>query len=347
MADFPSLESAFATFVTDWNVKILFSLACGVVLLVVIIRKTKTQFTAAAAAADTNRCTSPSCARCHGEAEIQKKLLRLLEQHVTDDCSVQPQDVATYLSQNYARILSVIDSYDRKTEILSTIYHESGYSNTSTEYFAHVWMMPGLSRSPLWSAEDNAVMKNLFSAFEDPENFESVMQEYKLVSEMEDAWKANTIPTGSWKMYFLMNQGSWVQENVARCPQTLRLLESCGCLMKGTVFGNALFSTLKPGSKIEPHTSPCNFRLRCHLALNASNGFSLRVGKHTTTWQTRHLLVFDDSFVHSVWHKDQEDNQGESDGPVEDRVVLIFDIWHPDINHTEQQALKHLFQCMV
>lgn len=338
MADFLPVKTVLAGLVNEWNFYAVSSLVCGVVLLIVLIRKSRAATAIESPASSTSRCTSPSCARCHGETEIQRKLLQRLNDHVRDNSSTESQDVSAYLSQNYARILSTIDSYDRKTEILSSIYQESGRGDVSTKHFAHVWMMPGLIRNPLWSAGDHAVMANLFSVFENPGNFERVLQEYKLVSRMEDKWKMNSIPTGSWKTYFLMNQGSWVQENSVSCPQTLHLLESSGCLMKGTVFGNVLFSTLKPGSQIEPHTSPCNFRLRCHLALNAFSGFSLQVGKHTATWKTGHLMVFDDSFVHSVSH----DAHGES--VVEDRVVLIFDIWHPDINHTEQQALKYLFE---
>ena len=338
MADFLPLKTVLTSFVNEWNIYTISSLVCGVVLLIVLIRKSRAASASESPASSTSRCTSPSCARCHGETEIQKKLLQRLQEHVRDNSSAEFQDVDAYLSQNYARILSTVDSYDRKTEILSSIYQESGHGDVSTKYLAHVWMMPGLTRSPLWSAGDHAVMANLFSVFENPENFERVLQEYKSVSSMEDRWKINSIPTGSWKTYFLMNQGTWLQENSSRCPQTLHLLESTGWLMRGTVFGNAMFSSLGPGSQIEPHTSPCNFRLRCHLALNASTGFSLQVGKCTATWTMGQLLVFDDSFVHSVSH----DAHGES--VEEDRVVLIFDIWHPDIDDSERQALKYLFE---
>lgn len=335
MVDF--LEST-SELVTDWSIQITFALVVGVVLLIIMNRKTQSP---APLAADTNRCSSPSCARCHRESQIQKELLGRLEKHVADNFSVQPQDITTYLSQNYARILSTIDSYDHKTEVLSSIYSESGHSDVSVQNLAHVWMMPGLSRRPLWSAKDHTLMEKLFSVFEDSKNFESILQEYMAVSELEVEWKANFIQSGSWKTYFLMNQGDWNQEKSARCPQTVRLLESIGCLMKGMVFGNVVLSSLKPGSQIEPHTSPCNFRLRCHLALKASDGFCLNVGKHTTTWQAGKLLVFDDSFVHSVCHKSHSDSDNN---PEEERVVLIFDVWHPDLNDTEQQALKDLFE---
>lgn len=340
MAD---IFSEVSTFLTNSSIYFISSMVCGFIILVVLVRKSLTESTQHNA---TSRCTSPSCARCRGEEEIREKLLRRLREHATVNCGVRAQDLPTHLSENYSRLLSTIDSYDRKTEVLSSIYSESGHGDVSTRYLAHVWMMPGLQRTPLWRAKDHTALESLFSNFEQQGNFEKVLQEYKIVSEVDDAWKQNELPTGSWKTCFLMNQGSFIQENCEKYPQTLHFLKATGYLMEGIVFGNALFSVLKPGSRIEPHTSPCNFRLRCHLALNASSGFHLQVGKLTVNWKTGRLLVFDDSFVHSVWHDAsyRESNSSPvAEESVKDRVVLIFDIWHPDISHSEQQALKYMF----
>ena len=38
-------------------------------------------------------------------------------------------------------------------------------------------------------------------------------------------------------------------------------------------------------------------------------------------WAEGRCLIFDDSFEHEVWH------EGDSD-----RVVLICDLWHPDLD---------------
>ena len=326
-----------AGFISDWSDYIISSLVFGALIMAVIFWKTRQLTSEPTAAVGTSRCNSASCARCHGEEELGAKLLRRLREHVIETGGVKPEVVSTHLSQNYARILDTIDSHDRKDEVLSSIYRESGREDIETRYLAHVWMMPGLRWSPLWIASDHFVMENLFSLFEDGGNFEDILQEYRRVSEMEGAWKENSLPTGSWKTYFLMNQGKWDQEKSARCPQTRRLLGASGCLMEGAVFGNVLFSVLQPGSVIEPHTSPCNFRLRCHLALSASTGFRLRVGKLTASWETGRLLVFDDSFVHSVEHRESVGRE------LENRVVLIFDIWHPQISNNEQKALKYMF----
>ena len=44
------------------------------------------------------------------------------------------------------------------------------------------------------------------------------------------------------------------------------------------------------------------------------------------------MLIFDDTMEHEAWN----------DGP-EDRVVLIFDIWHPDLSEQEKRELTLLF----
>jgi hypothetical protein len=50
-----------------------------------------------------------------------------------------------------------------------------------------------------------------------------------------------------------------------------------------------------------------------------------------TTWQTGKCLAFDDSFVHEVW------NEGDRD-----RVVLVVDVWHPDLSDHEVSLLEGL-----
>lgn len=272
---------------------------------------------------------------------IKSKMGQRLEDYVTDVYGIQQQDMAGFMSERYPRVLSTLESYDHKTEVLRSIYQESGYADAFSDHLAHVWMMPGLRRNPIWSPKHHAIMQKLFATFENTKNFQAIVHEFEMVSELEAGWKSNFIPTGTWRTYFLLNQGEWSEENASRCPQTVQLLENIGCLLKGSVFGNAMFSVLMPGSRIEPHTAPCNFRLRCHLALDASTGFFIRVGNSTATWTTGKLFVFDDSFVHTVWH-DEEQETGHLE--VSERVMLIFDIWHPDIGHEEQQALNHIFK---
>ncbi len=95
----------------------------------------------------------------------------------------------------------------------------------------------------------------------------------------------------------------------------------------------ALFSMLKPGMHIVPHTGFLNTRLICHLPLLAPPGCRLRVGNEVRIWEEGKMLLFDDSIEHEAW------NEGS-----ETRVVLLFEIWRPEIGEADREALTVLYE---
>jgi len=97
----------------------------------------------------------------------------------------------------------------------------------------------------------------------------------------------------------------------------------------------ALFSLLKPGTHIFPHNGLLNTRLICHLPLIVPDGCRFRVGNEVRAWEEGKLLIFDDSFEHEAW------NEGTSR-----RVVLLFEIWRPEIDAEERAALTALFEAI-
>ena len=107
--------------------------------------------------------------------------------------------------------------------------------------------------------------------------------------------------------------------------------------MEDNAFGNAMFSVLEPNSRIEAHTGLCNIHLRCHLPLIAPKGYNIKVGTYTCSWQAGKMLVFDDSYVHTVWHKSED--RGTQAG---ERVLLIFDVWHPQVDTHERKILNYI-----
>jgi aspartate beta-hydroxylase len=147
----------------------------------------------------------------------------------------------------------------------------------------------------------------------------------------------------------------------AHFPETtniLQVLRDEGLLFEGTPFGYTFFSTLHPKSNIKPHTAPMNFRLRIHLPLEvpgvvpspddrvatANNNeedesrpasppqCGIRVGPLVRPWNTGQALVLDDAYRHGVWN--------ETDGV---RVLLLVDIWHPDVTMTERREIVEMF----
>jgi aspartate beta-hydroxylase len=63
--------------------------------------------------------------------------------------------------------------------------------------------------------------------------------------------------------------------------------------------------------------------------LKVPYGTSLRVADKIRTWKEGEILIFDDSFEHEVWHN------GTSV-----RLILIVDVWHPDLTKNDWNALS-------
>jgi hypothetical protein len=135
--------------------------------------------------------------------------------------------------------------------------------------------------------------------------------------------------TGRWGVLFLLEMGRKNEENLARCPTLRSILERHRTLT--THAGLMYFSCLDPHTKVTPHRGPTNVRLRCHLGLDIPPECGIRVGGITRRWEEGKCLVLDDSFLHDVWN--------DSDRR---RLVLVLDLWHPDLDEDEVALLAGL-----
>lgn len=145
--------------------------------------------------------------------------------------------------------------------------------------------------------------------------------------------------------------------------ELLDLVQNIPRLCGSCLFGNVLVSKIYPGTDIEPHCGPTNVRHRLHFLLEYPVGnkrgdeqsLSLQVGHSThLSWYKEGgdenadrnddmLFVFDDSFVHSVTFPGKE--SGDIDDQSDDcyRIVLIVDLWHPDLTAAEKLLLQSLY----
>lgn len=80
------------------------------------------------------------------------------------------------------------------------------------------------------------------------------------------------------------------------------------------------------------HHGPTNKKLRCHLPLfvprDDNTGEScawIRVGDEKVYFEEGQCIIFDDSYEH----------EAGNDHHTKSRIVLIFDVWHPDLSSTE------------
>lgn len=208
----------------------------------------------------------------------------------------------------------------------------------------HVWCLEGLETPPFINQDTSSpelsdLYQTLSSHFLSDDNLQLLMLDYQQAAQDTGKWKINSTPTGKWKVFHLMDQGLWQKDRMISCPKIVQLLESImPQLMIGNLYGNVMLSVLELDSSIEPHTGPCNFRIRCHIPIQPSSGFYIRVGTEVCTWEQGKLLLFTDHHEHEVWY-----NVHNTRAVTLSRVVLIFDIWHPFIKNEEKHVLNHLF----
>jgi aspartyl/asparaginyl beta-hydroxylase (cupin superfamily) len=138
-----------------------------------------------------------------------------------------------------------------------------------------------------------------------------------------------------WGAFDLMRNGAMIEENARRCPATMAALAHVPLAAVKGRGPMALFSMLRPRTRIPPHHGLLNTRLICHLPLIVPPGCALRVGNEVREWTPGETLVFDDSIEHEAWN--------DSD---ETRVVLIFEIWRPELSAGERAALTALFEAI-
>jgi aspartate beta-hydroxylase len=119
-------------------------------------------------------------------------------------------------------------------------------------------------------------------------------------------------------------------------PSVRRVVDSllgAGGLAHDLPKGSVELSMLSGGTRLKPHCGPTNHRLRLHLGVIVPPGATLRVGGEAREWREGSVLAFDDSFEHQV------DNPAAAA-----RVVLLVDIWHPEISESERAQVRQHFR---
>ena len=134
-----------------------------------------------------------------------------------------------------------------------------------------------------------------------------------------------------WSAFHLYKDGALLQDNAAKCPLTMSLLAQVPQPVQAGRTPAAMFSLLKPNTRIPPHTGVSNVRLVTHVPLIIPPGCGFRVGNDVREWVLGRAWVFDDTINHEAWN--------DSDKL---RVVLIFDIWHPHLSEAERAMMTAL-----
>ena len=140
------------------------------------------------------------------------------------------------------------------------------------------------------------------------------------------------IDNPDWSALFLWKDGV-EQPLAARCPRTMEALAGLPlCRVPGRT-PSILFSKLAPGARIPPHHGLINTRLICHLPLIAPSGSRFLVGNEVREWTEGKAWAFDDTIEHEA-----RNDSGQ------DRTILIFDVWKPELTGEERELVSTLFE---
>lgn len=174
------------------------------------------------------------------------------------------------------------------------------------------------------------------------DTMESELEDTKKIPESDNFGEFAT-DSGHWNVCYLYLHGLDFEENIESCPITCSILSSIP-----NHYHHSFFSALSPKSHIRSHFGPTNKKLRCHLPLtvplssindlNENKKFAwLRVADKKKFLQEGKCIVFDDSFEH----------EAGNDSINEPRVVLVVDIWHPDLSNEEVKFLEFINKAQI
>ena len=186
---------------------------------------------------------------------------------------------------------------------------------------------------PELEAHTSRIRVELQQMLADSSSFTPYMERDASAPELNDR---SNVDSMEWSACYLWRDGELVPANADRCPQTLAALEEVPlCKVPGQM-PSVLFSRLAPGARIVPHHGAVNTRLICHLPLIVpADCGALRVGNHQVPWVEGEGFVFDDSMEHEAWNLSQRE-----------RVVLLFDIWRPELTQEERHWVAQMLQAV-
>jgi aspartate beta-hydroxylase len=180
-------------------------------------------------------------------------------------------------------------------------------------------------------AATDDIREELLAVLREDSNFPPYLMDVKGIPHLNNQ---DLINNPSWGAFFFWKNGPLIDENALRCPKTLAALENVPLPHITNHTPSALFSLLKPGTRIPPHNGMLNTRLICHLPLIVpKNCGALRVGSEERPWVEGKTMIFDDSIEHEAWNNSDKT-----------RVVLLFDIWRPELSPEERDLITAMLE---
>lgn len=161
-------------------------------------------------------------------------------------------------------------------------------------------------------------------------NWEMILEEYKNIDTTpikgDLFFPPDIIKTNKWEKFYIKWYRDIPNKTRKKIPNISKLLDKLPRIRL------AMFSVLKPGTKILPHKGIYKGAIRCHLGLSCpskNDGCILTIDGKNYGWKNGKCLVWDDTYVHSVVNNSNYD-----------RVILFIDIDRPN-NFQFIQTITH------
>ncbi|XP_069678126.1 aspartyl/asparaginyl beta-hydroxylase isoform X6 [Periplaneta americana] len=195
-----------------------------------------------------------------------------------------------------------------------------------SKYQRSLYNVDRLLAQPWWTPAETTYAHN-FKRLQD--NWKKIRAEglSVLADQMFKDEAENLRDVGNWQQFELYARGRRIAANCGKTPYTCQLISEFPAA-RDCRRGQVKFSVMQAGTHVWPHCGPTNCRLRSHLGLVVPEGTFIRVAEETRSWKEGGLFIFDDSFEHEVWHNG-----------TTTRLVLIVDVWHPELTENEKKTM--------
>ena len=230
----------------------------------------------------------------------------------------------------FDRVMSGGAELDRVKRFLRACAGDAAAAPCGPDQHPKYPCFPGLRHKPWHDARDFEAARVL------EENFDAIREEAVTLADAarvdySSVLRNNPVPR-TWTVYLFYHLGIDVEPVTGACPKTLAVLNRMPRACTSYTWGDFVFSAMNGGTHLRPHYSIDNLRVRLHMGITIPEQCSLRVGTESRTWSEGKCLAFEDSFQHEVWNR-----SGSR------RIVLIADLWHPDLTDIEVRALSAAF----
>jgi len=207
-------------------------------------------------------------------------------------------------------------------------------ANWASDQQRPTWLCtPGLEARPFWTREQCGRLTEMIGAFEEGRNrivAEIATLDATRMGVPYDHLSVDRELIQGWKNLFFLKDYQGDAELLAKVPTLQAIINRFRPeqLDKFELF----LSVLEPGTHIPLHFGGANVKLTLHLPLSVPEGdTALRVCDETRHWNGGEMMIFDDTFEHEAWNRTDQR-----------RVVLLFDLWHPDLTEIERTILDQV-----